>query len=388
MAMSASPQSGVLWITGFSASGKTTVARKVVARLRRDGRPTVFLDGDDLRSIFSQKFGYGRDERVELAKIYFRLCSHLAAQGLSVVISAVAMYDEVREWLRANVSSSVEVFLDVPREIRLERDGRTKGVYRQDLGPNDDLYDVPKAADLVIENYGSVDPDVAADRIAEHFLARSAAIGGDHRRREHWNSYYQTSGAPSAASSFALEVAGRLPANVRLLEVGCGNGRDSAYFASCGHSVVAVDMSEAAIAKCRDDHKRSGVRFLAGTLDAVAPELQGEFDAVYSRFCLHAMTRTEEAAFLSTARQLLRPQGQLFIECRSINDPLARKGEVISPTERIFGHYRRFIVGDELRASLEALQFRVDFELEAAGLAVHGDDDPVVIRLVATRGGS
>lgn len=386
MAESHTARSGVLWITGYSAAGKTTVARKVVASLKRQGVTPVFLDGDDLRSIFANQFGYSREERVELAKIYFRLCSHLASQGVTVVISAVAMYDEVRAWIRANVPGSVEVFLDVPAEVRLDRDGRTKNVYGK-LGSNEGLYDAPRSADLVVANHGGVTPDEAAETISKFFLALRGRAR-DHNRSEHWNAYYQTASAPKNASSWAASVARRLDGlSVRLLEVGCGNGRDASFFASEGHAVTAVDMSEGAIAKCKVDHEGSGVDFHAGTLDAVAPRLGGGFDVVYSRFCLHAMTRDEEAAFISGARDQLRPEGTIFIECRSINDPLARKGEVISPTERIHGHYRRFIVRDELRDALQGAGFRVVDEVESAGLAVHGDDDPVVIRMVAQRVG-
>src|SRR5690349_19296873 len=70
------PAAGLIWITGYSGAGKTTIGRKVEARLRAEGTPTVFLDGDDLRAIFAGRWGYDRQARVELAHIYFRLCSH------------------------------------------------------------------------------------------------------------------------------------------------------------------------------------------------------------------------------------------------------------------------------------------------------------------------
>ncbi|MBM3368576.1 MAG: adenylyl-sulfate kinase, partial [Betaproteobacteria bacterium] len=94
-------EGGVLWITGYSGAGKTTIGRKVEARLREQGRATVFLDGDDLRRILAGRWGYERSERLELSKVYFRLCSHLASQGVTVVIAAIAMYEEVYEWMRA-----------------------------------------------------------------------------------------------------------------------------------------------------------------------------------------------------------------------------------------------------------------------------------------------
>ena len=80
---------GLIWITGFSSSGKTTVSRKVNFSLQKEGCKTVFLDGDDLRGIFGNTWGYERSQRVEAATVYFRLCSHLAAQGYVVIISSI-----------------------------------------------------------------------------------------------------------------------------------------------------------------------------------------------------------------------------------------------------------------------------------------------------------
>jgi adenylylsulfate kinase-like enzyme len=93
-------KAGVIWISGYSAAGKTTVGRHVEHLLRSDGCGTVFLDGDQLRSIFANKWDYTAEERVELALIYFRLCSHLSKQGLIVIISAVAMLNEARNGLK------------------------------------------------------------------------------------------------------------------------------------------------------------------------------------------------------------------------------------------------------------------------------------------------
>ena len=146
---------GVIWISGYSSSGKTTVGRKVEYKLRNSGLRTVFLDGDDLRSIFANRWGFGRDDRIELAKIYFRFCSHLAAQGFTIVISAVAMYDEVRQWLHDNVPASVEVYLDVPESVRRRRDALTKGVYAKNPFGKD-LYDEARSPDLVVRNLISV----------------------------------------------------------------------------------------------------------------------------------------------------------------------------------------------------------------------------------------
>lgn len=380
---SATGLKGVIWITGFSAAGKTTIGRKVEARLRAEGLSTVFLDGDDLRSIFGAHWGYEREERIDLARVYFRLCSHLAAQGITVVISAVAMYEEVFDWVRTNIPRNIQVYLKVPEEERRRRDEQTKNIY---TGATNfaTMYDEPSSPDLAVENYGEAEPDEIAARIVDVFR-KSVPVDRDMGRARHWREFYSKAHVPSDPSPFAESVACLFSGPTRILEIGCGNGRDAVYFATHGHSVTALDLSEAAIEKCEQEHGHMGIEFIVGKLGDLTHCLGSRFDSVYARFVLHAMSLEEEIETLRAAFSALRPGGRFHIECRSINDPLSRQGDVISPTERIHGHYRRFVIHDELVARLEASGFEILNSLESDGLAVFGDDDPVVIRASARR---
>lgn len=376
---------GVIWITGYSAAGKTTVARVVDRLLRERGVQTVFLDGDELRSIFAGRWGYSRDERIELARIYFRLCSHLATQGIVVIISAVAMYNEVRQWIGQNISNAIEVYLNVPESERRRRDSATKQLYDR-VGNLTLLYDEPSHPDLSLDNFGAATPDQLAKTIVEHFISGSPRKAGG-GRQEHWRDYYRHAQGVFDPSPFAIEVASHLPPGSSLVEVGCGNGRDAAFFARRGHPVLGLDISAEAIELSRGKHKNPALIFANAPLSGVRETHRGKFDAVYSRFCLHAMNLDEEVETLEAAAAVLRPRGMLFVECRSINDPLARLGEVISPTERIHGHYRRFIIKDELISRATGAGFDVVNVVESNGLAMFGKEDPVVIRLEAVKGG-
>lgn len=375
----AAPTSGVIWITGFSAAGKTSVGRQVQAQLLGVGQPSIFLDGDDLRSILGDNWGYERDQRIELAKVYFRLCSHLSAQGYAVVISAVAMYDEVVQWMRRHIPRSIQVYLRVPETERKSRDRDTKKLYDK-IGDVARLYDAPASADVVIDNYGDVSPADSAAKIVEAFL-KTAWQSPDMGRTDHWKSYYSKGAAPSSPSPFAQSVADKLSAGLSILEVGCGNGRDSFYFGRKGFKVAGIDLSAQAIENCEAYKGDIDAEFHVGRLSDLSFLQDGQFDAVYSRFVLHAMPLAEEIETLTAAYKSLKPTGRLFIECRSINDPMARLGEVISPTERIHGHYRRFIVLSELLQRLKAIGFEVTHSVESRGLATHNDDDPMVIRV-------
>lgn len=381
--MKTHPPPGVIWITGYSGSGKTSVARAVEFKLRCDGVTSVFLDGDDLRGIFGNRWGYSREERIELAKIYFHLASHLSSQGITVVFAAVAMYTEVREWLKNNVSNVTEVYLAVPREVRIIRDTNTKQIYK-DNSNIDEGYDEPTDADLIIKNFDNTSIADAASKIYDYISSSRFARSSDRGRQIHWNSYYNSIKAPDTPSSFAELVSGSLVNGAKLLEIGCGNGRDASFFMKNGHHVTALDVSQAAIDTCISNNINFKDNFVCGTIDRLSDEIYANhFDVIYSRFCLHAMTPDEENLFIAEASRKLKNNGSLCIECRSINDPLARKGEVLSPTERVFGHYRRFIVLDQLIIKLAGFGFKILSAEEVSGVSILGDDNPVVIRVIA-----
>lgn len=202
-------------------------------------------------------------------------------------------------------------------------------------------------------------------------------------RKGHWSKFYASGFAPEKPSPFAESVQSSLLSPMKLLEIGCGNGRDSSFFARDGHEVTALDRSESAIDACRAADPDGNIAYFHGTLPDIMDSLPNDFDVAYSRFVLHAMPLREEELLLKATASVLVPGGQFFIECRSVKDPLAAQGEVIGPTERISGHYRRFIVKDELEARLQSNGFDIVDSIESDGLAVFGDDDPVVIRVHA-----
>ena len=97
------------------------------------------------------------------------------------------------------------------------------------------------------------------------------------------------------------------------------------------------------------------------------------------------MSLNEEIKTLNMSHKLLSKDGQLFIECRSIKDPLSCKGDILSNTERIEGHYRRFIILEEFKERLVKVGFKIIKTIESNGLAKFGKDDPVVIRIHAVK---
>ncbi len=374
--------SGMIWVTGFSASGKTTISRRVCHELSNLGLRVIHLDGDDLRSIFGNQWGFEKNSRIELAHAYVRLCSHLVSQGYIVVLSAVAMFDTIKIWASDNISNISQVYLNVPIEQRIERDKKTKNIYKSSL-LSDDYYDIPKSADLIINNYGDVSPLTASREIVNFFLKKHNKPS-DNGRTKYWDKYYSKIGA-SSESPFAIFVHSKLPSGQTILEIGCGNGRDSQYFVKNGHKVIAIDRSNSAIKQCKVNYSGLGIEFIQGLVSDILNLDTRDIDMAYSRFVIHAMPLEEEIELLNKVYQVLGKNGLLFIECRSINETMFRDGEVLSPTERIRGHYRRFIILDELIERLKGVGFKVIYQIEEKGLAMHQDEDPMVIRIIAEK---
>jgi tellurite methyltransferase len=113
----------------------------------------------------------------------------------------------------------------------------------------------------------------------------------------------------TAPSGFAREVAELLPSGARVLELGCGEGRDSVFFGSLGFDVTGVDSAAAGIEKAERLASARGVsvRWVRGDMATVT--LEGPFDLVYSCGAVHYVPRAERNRLLDAAKTLTRPGG-------------------------------------------------------------------------------
>jgi adenylyl-sulfate kinase len=161
----------VLWFTGLSGAGKSTIADRVTDELRRRGHPVERLDGDTVRGMFPGT-GFGREERNEHVRRIGFLASTLERHGVFVVASFISPYQESREFVRGLCRRFVEVFVDTPLEECERRD--VKGLYaraRRGEVPQftgiSDPYEPPVAPELTIDTT-SLTPDGAAQQVFEY----------------------------------------------------------------------------------------------------------------------------------------------------------------------------------------------------------------------------
>lgn len=203
----------------------------------------------------------------------------------------------------------------------------------------------------------------------------------------HWNDYYAHDEAPLEPSSFARHCQPYVQLDQPLLDAGCGNGRDALFFTRQGCTVWALDYSQMAIEKLKTTWSSlARLHFLVGDLGNLSSvNSLPAFGTIYSRFVLHAITEDEERIFLEWSQKKLLPGSLLMIEARSVNSSLYGVGMPCGRDAFIHGHYRRFIRKNELEVKLKLLGFELLESVEAAGLAIYKDDDPVVIRIIARK---
>ncbi|MTD54273.1 adenylyl-sulfate kinase [Amycolatopsis pithecellobii] len=156
----------VIWITGMSGAGKSSVATELVRRLRAREYPVVLLDGDDLRWALGAQSGYDAETRTQLSWTYARLCRLISAQDHIVVCATISLRHDIHRWNREQFACYLEVVLDVPTGVLYSRN--SKGIYRSggaDVVGVDVPAEFPRAPDLRIPNYHPLSASTAAKQI-------------------------------------------------------------------------------------------------------------------------------------------------------------------------------------------------------------------------------
>lgn len=156
----------VLWFTGLSGSGKSTIATRVDQALVDRGTDVEYIDGDALRKVFPNT-GFTRGEREEHLRRTGYMASRLAAHGVTVVASFVSPYRESRDFVRRLCSNFIEIYVATPLEECERRD--VKGLYARarrgeikNFTGIDDPYEPPEHPELTLETRAlSVDECVA-----------------------------------------------------------------------------------------------------------------------------------------------------------------------------------------------------------------------------------
>ena len=162
----------MLWLTGLSGAGKTTIGTLLYQALRERKDNVVFLDGDQLRQVFGDDLGYAPDQRLKSAMRNARLCKLLAEQGLDVICCTISMFDSVRDWNRTNIPGYRKIYVKASMDTLRRRD--QKGLYsrgKSDVAGVHFAIEEPKSPDLILDNNGEKTPEEQVQRIMEVYAS-------------------------------------------------------------------------------------------------------------------------------------------------------------------------------------------------------------------------
>ncbi len=158
-----------LWFTGLSGAGKTTLARLVETELARRGHKVEVLDGDVVRTNLSKGLGFSKEDRdTNIRRIGF-VCHLLSRNDVVAIAAAISPYREIRDEIRGQIVSFVEVYCECPIEVLAERD--VKGLYKKALAGEiknftgvDDPYEAPVSPEVIVHT-GAESPEESLARI-------------------------------------------------------------------------------------------------------------------------------------------------------------------------------------------------------------------------------
>ncbi len=175
----------ILWFTGLSGSGKSTIANLVEARLIARHAHSILLDGDNIRHGLNKDLGFTDADRVENIRRIGEVAKLMVDAGLIVLCSFISPFAAERRLAREMVEKGefVEIFVDTPLQVCIERD--PKGLYKRALAGQiknftglDQAYEAPEHPEIVIGGAECPSPDDAAERIMR-YLEDSGVFGAD-----------------------------------------------------------------------------------------------------------------------------------------------------------------------------------------------------------------
>jgi bifunctional enzyme CysN/CysC len=168
----------VVWFTGLSGSGKSTIANIVERKLHAMGKHTFLLDGDNVRHGLNRDLGFTDADRVENVRRVGEVAKLMSDAGLIVLTAFISPFRSERRMVRDMMAAGefIEVYVDTPLEVAEARD--VKGLYKKARAGQlknftgiDSPYEAPEQAELVV-NTASLSPEDAADRVIQAILSQ------------------------------------------------------------------------------------------------------------------------------------------------------------------------------------------------------------------------
>lgn len=200
----------------------------------------------------------------------------------------------------------------------------------------------------------------------------------------YWNTYYNKKirFKESSFARFVLKYIGKSKMK-KIIDIGCGNGRDSIYFSKKGHLVTGIDISETAITN-NSILKNKNLSFLK--FDIENDTTSKKFDIIYSRFFIHALSENGEKKLIQLINKIKKKNSYVFLEFRNSKDDIFNKIKIKEHNKFVNfnkGHFRRIIdTKIFIQNFIKKTKSKNIYSKSSKNLSIVKDDNPHLSRVI------
>ena len=200
---------------------------------------------------------------------------------------------------------------------------------------------------------------------------------------KYWNKYYlkKIKFKESTFAKFTYNFLKKKKIQ-NIIDIGCGNGRDSIYFANKGFDVTGIDISKTVIL-LNSNKLEKNLRFIK--FDIEKNKIKKKFDIIYSRFFLHAISEKAEVKLMKIINSI-KKNSYIFFEFRNDKDEIFKKFNNINHNQVVEfekGHYRRIINAKKFIENFTKFtKTKLIYLKSSKNLSVHKNDNPNLTRVI------
>ena len=203
----------------------------------------------------------------------------------------------------------------------------------------------------------------------------------------YWDSYYYKKEINKKNSNFSKFVYKKLKKNKSLIDIGCGDGRDSFFFSKKKIKTLGIDISKQVIKKNNLTMNKRQMKLIKFKRINIASKklINQKFDYIYARFFLHAITHKTENKLILFIKKIKKKNTLVFFEFRNEKDRIFKKGKNVGKNLFLFNnnHFRRKIITKEfIKTFLKLTKSKLLYKMQSKTFSMTRNDKPNLTRLI------